>query len=203
MSVIRSGFRHGGLLIALCGSALLVTACDGAADVRSQLGVSRRSPDEFSVVTNAPLALPPDFNLRPPQPGAAPTQGTRPETTASTAVFGATLPTGPAAGTPTGVAAAQPPSALEQQFLSRAGATNADPAIRATLNQESGSLVEKSRNFAREVLGLGNADPTDIVVNAPEEARRLRENAAAGLPASTGDTPQIKRGNPGLLEGVF
>ncbi|TDP47768.1 DUF3035 domain-containing protein [Zavarzinia compransoris] len=203
MSVIRSGFRHLGLVVALSGGAILISACDGGGDIRSQLGVSRRSPDEFSVVTNAPLALPPDFSLRPPQPGAPPTQGARPETSASTAVFGATLPGGPAAGTPVGVAAAQPPSALEQQFLSRAGATSADPAIRATLNQESGALVEKSRNFAREVLGIANIDPTDIVVNAPEEARRLRQNAASGLPASTGDTPQIRRGNPGLLEGVF
>ena len=53
-------------------------------------------------------------------------------------------------------------------------------------------------------LPLAKAQAGDFtVVDATEEARRLRQNAAAGLPPTTGDTPQIKRGTPALLEGVF
>lgn len=181
--------------------ALGLAACQGGS-VKDELGLARRAPDEFAVVTHAPLAVPPDFTLRPPEPGAAPTQQGNPERLASEAVFGATLPAGPAGGTPVGVATPQGPSALEQQFLSAAGAQNADPAIRTTLNRESGALVEKSTSFAQDILGV-TVDPTEVLVNAPEEARRLRQNAASGLPATTGDTPEIKRGNPGLLEGVF
>jgi hypothetical protein len=32
--------------------------------------MERTGPDEFAVETRAPLTLPPDFDLRPPQPGA-------------------------------------------------------------------------------------------------------------------------------------
>ncbi|MFA5122745.1 DUF3035 domain-containing protein [Zavarzinia sp.] len=180
-----------------------LAGCDGSGDMRSKLGLATQAPDEFSVVTAAPLVVPPDYSLRPPEPGAAPTQQGNTEHRASEAVFGATLPGGPAAGAPVGTGVAAAPGPLEQQFLTQAGAGNADPQIRATLNRESGALVDKSQSFARELLGLPATDPTDIVVNASQEAQRLRQNAAGGLPATTGDTPLIKRGNPGLLEGVF
>lgn len=202
MSVIRSTGRNTGVLLAIAGVAVVLSACGDGKNIRDQLGVSRRAPDEFAVVTNAPLVVPPDYTLRPPEPGAPPAQMSNPERAASTAVFGATLPDGPAAGTPVGVAAPQAPSSLELQLLAQAGADKADPDIRATLNREGGALTDKSVSFAQDILGIQN-DPTDIVVDATEEARRLRQNAAAGLPPTTGDTPQIKRGPPALLEGVF
>lgn len=197
--------RTNGRALALTGVAavgLLLAACDGGADIRAQMGLSRTAPDEFSVVTQAPLVMPPDYSLRPPEPGAPPTQQANPERAASEAVFGASLSTGPAAGAPVGTGAGLAPGSLEQLFLSRAGAANAEPDIRATLNRESGALVEKSNSFAQAVLGI-QSDPTDIVVDAPAEAQRLRQNANQGLPTTSGDTPQIKRGEPGLLEGVF
>jgi len=45
---------------------LTVAACGG---LKNDLGLSKEAPDEFAVVRNAPLSLPPDFNLRPPRPG--------------------------------------------------------------------------------------------------------------------------------------
>jgi hypothetical protein len=57
--------------------ASLVAAClplsvvlPGCSDVRMMLGMDRTGPDEFAVESRAPLLIPPDFNLRPPQPGA-------------------------------------------------------------------------------------------------------------------------------------
>lgn len=202
MSVIRSATRFVGTALSVAGAAVLLAACDGGAEIRDQLGVARRAPDEFAVVTNAPLVVPPDYALRPPAPGAPPAQFNSPERVASDAVFGGTLTEGAAGGAPVGVGTTGQPSDIERQFLRAAGAENADPAIRATLNRETGALTEKSLDFAREIIGL-TYDPTDIVVDAAEEARRLRQNAAQGLPPTTGDTPQIKRGEPGLLEGVF
>src|SRR4029079_15263251 len=38
---------------------------------RGGTGAGKTPPDEFTVVTKAPLVIPPDYNLRPPQPGAA------------------------------------------------------------------------------------------------------------------------------------
>jgi hypothetical protein len=54
---------------ALClAGALLIAGCT---DLKKAIGLERTSPDEFAVESRAPLTMPPDFNLRPPQPGAA------------------------------------------------------------------------------------------------------------------------------------
>lgn len=42
----------------------------GCSDFRVALGIDRVGPDEFAVESRAPLTIPPDFDLRPPQPGA-------------------------------------------------------------------------------------------------------------------------------------
>ena len=47
-------------------------ALSGCSDAKEQLGLTRSAPDEFAVVKRAPLAMPPDYTLRPPRPGAAP-----------------------------------------------------------------------------------------------------------------------------------
>src|SRR4051794_3749643 len=55
----------------LVGACLLLLALPGCSDMRAMLGMDRTGPDEFAVESRAPLLIPPDFNLRPPQPGAA------------------------------------------------------------------------------------------------------------------------------------
>src|SRR5271166_5359348 len=47
--------------------ALLLSACT---DFKRSIGLEKTSPDEFAVESRAPLTIPPDFDLRPPQPGA-------------------------------------------------------------------------------------------------------------------------------------
>jgi hypothetical protein len=42
----------------------------GCSDFRVALGMDRVGPDEFAVESRAPLTIPPDFDLRPPQAGA-------------------------------------------------------------------------------------------------------------------------------------
>ncbi len=57
-------------------------------EMRKSLGLGKNAPDEFQVVRRAPLSLPPDFQLRPPQPGAArPQEGSTTEQ-ARSAVLG-------------------------------------------------------------------------------------------------------------------
>ena len=48
---------------------LLTLAGCGPGTVQDALGMGKRSPDEFAVVSRAPLILPPDYGLRPPAPG--------------------------------------------------------------------------------------------------------------------------------------
>ena len=52
------------------GALLMGTfALVGCSDVRDVFGTRKDPPDEFQVVARAPLALPPNFDLRPPEPG--------------------------------------------------------------------------------------------------------------------------------------
>ena len=53
-------------VICLAGASLL----SGCTDVKQMIGLDQPMPDEFAVESRAPLTVPPDFNLRPPEPGA-------------------------------------------------------------------------------------------------------------------------------------
>ena len=53
----------------LCLAGPLLMA--GCSDFKKSVGLEPTLPDEFAVESRAPLTIPPDFELRPPQPGAA------------------------------------------------------------------------------------------------------------------------------------
>ena len=51
------------ILIIILFSSLFIISCS---KVRESAGVNRKSMDEFAVIENPPLIIPPDFNLLPP-----------------------------------------------------------------------------------------------------------------------------------------
>lgn len=51
-------------LVALASIVILSSSCDSG--LKRSLGISHRSPDEYSVLKNAPLSVPPTFELTPP-----------------------------------------------------------------------------------------------------------------------------------------
>jgi Protein of unknown function (DUF3035) len=55
-------------LTLLCSAGTLISGCT---DLKKAIGLEKTSPDEFAVESRAPLEMPPDFDLRPPQPGAS------------------------------------------------------------------------------------------------------------------------------------
>ncbi len=69
---------HLGRLVRVAAIALaLPLALSACQDAKRALGYEKAPPDEFQVVSRAPLSMPPDFSLRPPQPGASrPQEGT-------------------------------------------------------------------------------------------------------------------------------
>ncbi len=192
------------LALVACSAALLLAGCGGTTSVRESLGIAKRPPDEFSVVSKSPLALPPDYSLRPPAPGAARPQDADTASRASVALFGPSVAGGIQDGTPVGTAIPGAPSESEQQLLALAGATRVNPNIRTVLNEEEGALIETSTPLAQEILGIQPVDRSGITLDPAKEAERLRSNRAQGLPATTGDTPLS---NPprqqAPLEGVF
>lgn len=53
--------------VACIGLTVVLGGCN---NWKQTLGIEPVSPDEFAVESRAPLTVPPDFNLRPPEPGA-------------------------------------------------------------------------------------------------------------------------------------
>ena len=72
MSLVK---RRIGYAAVLLTAASMLAGCDS---LRSAGGLDKEPPDEFAVVTKAPLIIPPDYNLRPPKLGAAPTNELEP-----------------------------------------------------------------------------------------------------------------------------
>jgi hypothetical protein len=55
-------------VVALAVAATVLSGCDS---FKRAVGIEKSSPDEFAVESRAPLTIPPDFDLRPPAPGAS------------------------------------------------------------------------------------------------------------------------------------
>lgn len=101
--------------------------------------LNRERPDEFAVQRQAPLVVPPDFNLTPPAPGAPrPSEGTAAEQ-ALDALFG-----GPA-----------PRSPVETSALDRAG--RADPGIRTAVGDPQTNTVAKGA-VTRDIIAAPEGD---------------------------------------------
>jgi DUF3035 family protein len=65
---------------------LLSISVSGCSNFKQMIGIERTSPDEFAVESRAPLTVPPDFDLRPPAPGASRPQEVSAANKAQTAI---------------------------------------------------------------------------------------------------------------------
>ncbi len=199
------------VLVLLAVSVASLSACGDS--TKRALGFERTAPDEFAVVPRAPLSQPPDYKLRPPRPGAEDLTTFSTRERAKQAVFrreGAVesssaetigrlrFGSGPntQAPPPERVLRATPGEAA---FLSKAGALDTDPLIRSLVDRESTILAEENQNFVRRLLGLKEDAPGEVV-DAPAEARRLREAQALGDDPSQGETPTIERKGNSLFK---
>jgi hypothetical protein len=138
------------LRFALLAAPVLLAGCDS---LRDAAGLTKQPPDEFAVVTKAPLVIPPDFNLHPPSPGAAPLNQQDPTTAAQATLFNSTDPETVAQG----MAGNFTPG--EKMLMANAGVQNADPTIRADLQSEQGSLQGADPAFTTSVLNGTTAPP--------------------------------------------
>jgi hypothetical protein len=160
-------------------SLLLVAGLglSGCSKMRDELGLSRHSPDEFTVVKRAPLTLPPDYNLRPPADGSAIGAGRKSASAdARTAIFG-----GDERNT-------QDQNSGNEVFLSKIGAQESDSSIRTVLDRENGYVALDNRSTIEKILRR-EPDSSNSVVDAKAEAARLQKNAATDRPLTEGETP--------------
>jgi hypothetical protein len=184
--------------LGMLGALSLSLAACGGGGLKDALGYGKDAPDEFAVVTKAPLVIPPDFALRPPQPGAPRPQemNLQPSATAQAALTGDDSDTVsvPATGSPG-----------EQALLAQTGATQADPRIRAVVNNETRTLVQKDDSFTNDILfwQQKGAPADERVVDSAAEKRRVEQNEAQGKPVTSGETPSIAPEKPGFFESLW
>ena len=188
--------------------ALLAPIGAGCSNTKELLGMTKHSPDEFQVVSRAPLSMPPDYSLRPPTPGAPrPQEGTTREqaqaivtnySDRSTSTLSPDQIPSVGEGEQTTTE-----SAGEAAFLQSASLTGIDPNIRKMVDQETNADEEASTTFLDDLIFWRAPEPYGTVVDPVAEQKRLQENQALGQPTDAGETPIIERKKKGLFEGVF
>jgi hypothetical protein len=154
----------------------------GCGDLRDAAGLTKKSPDEFAVTTKAPLVIPPDFNLRPPMPGAAPTNQVDPGNAAQLAMFSSQDPQTVASNMSGNY------SMSEKMLLANAGVQNADPGVRAKLQSDVRAMQAADASFTDKVLGASPTPYTGQPVNADAEIgkRNGKRQQAAPKPKDSG-----------------
>jgi hypothetical protein len=122
----------------VAAALIAATGLAGCVSTRNALGMNKVTPDEFRVVTKAPLVVPPDFALRPPAPGKPRPQELQPESAARTALLGQRE--------------GEVRSDGEKMLVEKAGADKADPLIRYVVDDEFGDVAHKDKSFADKVM---------------------------------------------------
>ena len=160
-------------------AAVAATSLAGCQSTSKALGMSKVVPDEFRVVTKAPLVVPPDYSLRPPAPGEPRPQELQPESAARQALIGQSNAAGRSDG--------------EKLLVAKAGVDKADPLIRFVVDDENGDIAHKDQSFASRVMFWRKGeDNANVGATAPTAA-------APAIPSAslTGAAPVVIAKNPG------
>ena len=160
-------------LALLGGAAVALIGCES---IREAAGVVKTPPDEFAVVTKAPLVIPPDYNLRPPKPGAPPTNQSSPTDSAEAALTG---------DDPATVAASLPNtySPAEKNMLATTGAATSDHGVRAQIAADNRAMTTASSSFTDTLLFRSPPDPNaGHPLNADAEHDKLVAEKGDGVP---------------------
>jgi hypothetical protein len=157
-------------ILAVAAMALVgASACTSG--VRQALGTERTAPDEFRVVTIAPLTVPPEYSLRPPAPGQLRPEDIFPDQQARRALFGDFSSENASRG--------------EILLAARAGGAEANPNVRALIDGETAAVVRKNEGFADRLIfwrsetmvpAADRAAPIDV----EEERSRIAEVTGGG-----------------------
>ncbi len=177
--------------VLLGASVLLLGGCSGDALSRT-FGLTRDAPDEYTVTTRAPLSMPPDYNLRPPRPGAARPQEQSEREQAAEAL----VPQLALGGAPQGNVSPGQEALLEQTGP-------AAPADIRTRVDRDANRDNADTSFIDKVLYWRKPNVQHVQVDAQKESQRLRENAALGEAPDVGNTPIIQQKKEGWFTKLF
>ena len=175
----------------LLGSTVILLAGCNSDKLSRTFGLTRDAPDEYTVTTRAPLSMPPDYNLRPPRPGAP-----RPQEQSERQQAEEALVPQLALGVPKGGA-----SAGQSALVQEAGPT-APADIRRQVDRDAHSAAA-DKGFIDKLLYWQKPDTQQVQVDASKESQRLRQNSALGQGPDSGDTPIIQQKSQGWFRNLF
>jgi hypothetical protein len=187
-------------------SLLMLAAC-GRGTVQDALGMGKRSPDEFAVVSRAPLILPPDYGLRPPGPGESRPGVDTPSERARATLTGGELQQ-PGATDQEVVSAAfdergAPASSGERALITQATTAPVDPDIRRKIAEENMRLAQVEQELFTRLVKWRQPQTLAVAVDPAAETERLRANRAEGKSPTEGDSPVITQRRQSVLQGFL
>ena len=151
-----SSNRSGRLVTLSLATTLVGVGLVGCTTVSGALGNNKLAPDEFRVVTKAPLVVPPEYALRPPTPGEPRPQELQPESQARQVLLGQRENVQRSEG--------------EVLLADKAGAEKADPLIRYVVDDQYGDISHKEKPFADRVMFWRKGQPQNAQVAAEQQA---------------------------------
>ena len=155
------------LMLTTACAAMGLSACN---TTTKALGLTKNAPNEFNILTKAPLVVPPEYNLRPPQIGTSSAENNYSQKSAREALIG-------------DIDAAEPTRG-EVVLMSKAGVGRANQEIRLEIDGAN-SVERKSESFSDQVLFWKDGRvvrPDGSPVDPEVEARRIEslESATGG-----------------------
>jgi hypothetical protein len=165
------GRRSAALLVGVVALGAGASACHTVGDA---FGQTKNAPDEFRVVTKAPLVVPPEYALRPPAPGEPRPMELQPESAAEQALIGERE--------------AADRDDAEKLLVAKAGAEHADPLIRYVIDDQFGAIAHKDKSFADKVMFWRKGDPEVVKVATADTPSPVDP---AKVKALTGGKPVI------------
>ena len=159
----RNIMKFTNILMAIFASSIIL----GCTQTTKALGIKKNAPNEFNILTKAPLVVPPEYNLRPPQIGTSSSENNYSQESARAALLGDIDEVEPTRG--------------EVVLMSKAGVGSANPEIRLEIDG-SNSVERKSKGFSDQVLFWkdGSSISSDSApMDSDVEAKRLEAIIAA------------------------
>jgi hypothetical protein len=146
-------------LMAIVAAGAALSGCD---QLRNTLGLDHYQADPFRIPVNPPLSMPPDYNLRPPVPGAPNPGDVNHKEKAQEKMLGQK------------VSLEKTPSDAEKSILSHTHQTTvADPNIRAEVDKEA----EEEKTLFGKLKNIGSNATTNLSKGSAGEDFRKEEAA--------------------------
>jgi hypothetical protein len=176
---------------------ILLIGCSSARDI---VGLGKQSPDEFEVVTRAPLSLPPDYGLRVPIPNISRTQEKSVRDSADDLISSRGSSSRQKLSRRNRLGATSP---AEDAILGRAQARNSDDSIRAKLSSDNKTISGTDKKLIDKIIFWQGAEKPGAILDPEKESKRINDLKSDGKTIANGDVPVIERADWGLLDGLF